>query len=269
MSSPSDATASAPTVLTVESVSKHYGKFQVLKDCSFTVSHGETVVIIGPSGSGKTSLLRCLNFLEVPSAGTITLKGEILGGTWQTSAQGSPRWVPLSEKELARQRRRIGFVFQRFNLFAHLTALDNVAIGLHRVKKLPKNQARDQALRQLERVSMVEHAHKRPHKLSGGQQQRVAIARSLTMQPDLMLFDEPTSALDPELVQEVLEVMKDLSRQGMTMVVVTHEMAFARQVANQVLFMDGGCILERGSPEVVFNTPQVDRTQKFLSRLLV
>ncbi|MGP1387281.1 MAG: amino acid ABC transporter ATP-binding protein [Thainema sp.] len=269
MSSPSDAITPAPTVLTVESVSKHYGKFQVLKDCSFTVNHGEAVVIIGPSGSGKTTLLRCLNFLEEPSSGTITLKGETLGGSWQSSAQGPPRWVPLAEKDLARQRRRIGFVFQRFNLFAHLTALDNVAIGLHKVKKLPKNQARDQAMRQLERVSMAEHAHKRPHKLSGGQQQRVAIARSLAMQPDLMLFDEPTSALDPELVKEVLEVMKELSRQGMTMVVVTHEMAFARQVANQVLFMDGGCILERGNPEAVFNTPQVDRTQKFLSQLLV
>lgn len=255
-------------LLKVDSLAKHYGTFAVLTDCSFNVNSGETVVIIGPSGSGKTTLLRCLNFLEQPSAGTIEIKGDPIGGHWRPMEDGSKRWVPLSEAALAQQRQRIGFVFQRFNLFAHLTALDNVAIGLRRVKKLPKSQARDRAQRQLERVSMAEHSHKRPHQLSGGQQQRVAIARSLAMQPDLMLFDEPTSALDPELVQEVLEVMQDLSRQGMTMVVVTHEMGFARQVANQVLFMDGGSILEQGTPAVVFNTPQVDRTQKFLSRLL-
>ena len=255
-------------LLRVDCVTKTYGKTMVLQNCSFSVSEGETVVIIGPSGSGKTTLLRCLNYLEVPDSGTIRLRDQVIGQRLNLSKSGKEDWSPLSELQQSKQRQRIGFVFQRFNLFAHLSALDNVAIGPRRVLGMSPKAARELAIRQLERVFLAEHLHKRPRQLSGGQQQRVAIARSLAMKPDLMLFDEPTSALDPELVNEVLSVMRELARDGMTMVIVTHEMGFAKQVANQVLFMDEGMIVERGTPDTVFQTPQEERTQRFLANLL-
>ncbi|MBE9079193.1 amino acid ABC transporter ATP-binding protein [Romeria aff. gracilis LEGE 07310] len=254
-------------LLQVKGLTKRYGPSTAVSHCSFGVDEGKTVVIVGPSGSGKTTLLRCINYLEIPDAGQVILKGEVIGQR-QIHKQGQA-WKPISERALARQRQRIGFVFQRFNLFAHLSALDNVAVGPHRVLGLSRSAAQDLAARQLERVFLKEHSHKRPHQLSGGQQQRVAIARCLAMSPDLMLFDEPTSALDPELVTEVLEVMRELARDGMTMVVVSHEMGFARQVAQQVIFMDEGSIVEQGEPDAIFDRPQEPRTQQFLSKVLV
>jgi len=239
-------------LLRVVGLSKRFGGRVAVADCSLDVAEGEIVVLIGPSGCGKTTFLRCLNHLEEPSSGTVTLRGESVAGT---------------EAALARQRQRIGFVFQRFNLFHHLSALDNVAIGPHRVLRLPRDEARRIAHAQLERVFLGEHADKRPAQLSGGQQQRVAIARSLAMKPELMLFDEPTSALDPELVTEVLEVMRSLARDRMTMLVVTHEMAFARQVADRVIFMDAGTFVEQGPPERLFDSPREERTKRFLSHL--
>jgi len=221
--------------------------------CSLDVSEGEIAVIIGPSGCGKTTFLRCINHLETRTAGTVTLRGATIAG---------------SERELPLLRRRIGFVFQRFNLFHHLTALDNVAIGPERVLGLPRAEARRLARAKLDRVLMTDHVDKRPAQLSGGQQQRVAIARSLAMAPELILFDEPTSALDPELVTEVLDVMKSLALEHMTMIVVTHEMSFARQVADRVLFMDAGAFVEEGSPAQMFSSPTQERTSRFLSHLL-
>jgi polar amino acid transport system ATP-binding protein len=222
---------SAASLLRVSGLTKRFGARVAVDDCSLNVAEGEIVVLIGPSGCGKTTFLRCINHLEAPTAGTVTLRGTAIEG---------------GERELPRLRRRIGFVFQRFNLFHHLTALDNVAIGPERVLGLSRDEARRIAREQLDRVFMTEHIGKRPIQLSGGQQQRVAIARSLAMTPELMLFDEPTSALDPELVTEVLEVMKALARDRMTMIVVTHEMSFARQVANRVIFMDAGTFVEEG-----------------------
>ena len=223
------------------------------------VSPGETVVVIGPSGSGKTTLLRCLNWLEIPDSGSIQLRGEIVG----RDAQGRNR----SEAELSRQRSRIGFVFQRFNLFSHLSALDNVAMGPRRVLGLSLNAARERARTEMARVHLQQHVDKRPSQLSGGQQQRVAIARALAMQPELILFDEPTSALDPELVTEVVDVMRELAEAGMTMVAVTHEMRFARSTADRVVFMDEGAVVEQGSPERIFDAPEMERTQRFLAHL--
>lgn len=258
-------TESVQPWLQVDKLTKRYGKSTAVSNCSFVVRKGETVAIVGPSGSGKTTLLRCINYLEKPDAGTIFLKGEAIGKRLTNRKQ---EWKPLPEKAIAKQRQHIGFVFQRFNLFAHLSALDNVAIGPQRVLNMPRSAARELARRQLERVFLHDHVHKRPHQLSGGQQQRVAIARSLAMSPDLILFDEPTSALDPELVNEVLEVMRGLVRDGITMAVVSHEMSFARQVAHQVLFMDGGTIVERGTPDAIFDRPQEPRTQRFLANVL-
>jgi len=221
------------------------------------------VVIIGPSGSGKSTLLRCINFLEKPTAGRILFQGEEVGQRLVGS-----RLVPLPERELDRQRARMGMVFQRFNLFPHMTALQNVIEAPIHVRKMDRARAEEIGLELLRRVGLADKANQYPAFLSGGQQQRVAIARALAMEPEVMLFDEPTSALDPELVGEVLQVMKDLARDGMTMVVVTHEMGFAREVGDRVIFMDGGVILEEGSPEQIFSAPRHPRTREFLSKVL-
>ena len=248
-----------PPLLSVSGLRKQYSERVVLAGVSLEVSRGETIVVIGPSGSGKTTMLRCLNYLESPDGGTVTLGSERIGY--------DPEGRHLPEIRIARQRARFGFVFQRFNLFAHLNARDNVAIGPRKVLGLTRDDACARAAEELERVHLAAHAHKRPGQLSGGQQQRVAIARALAMRPEILLFDEPTSALDPELVQEVLEVMQELSRASMTMIVVTHEMSFARDVADRVIFMDGGVIVEQGSPDAVFGSPREDRTRKFLAHL--
>jgi len=251
--------AQTSSLLVVENLHKEYGERTVLEGLSLEVKSNETVVLIGPSGSGKTTLLRCLNYLEYPTQGLISLDGERIG----TDATGKR----LDETLIARQRQKIGFVFQRFNLFSHLSALDNVAIGPRKVLGLSRPEAQARAMQELERVQLLAHLHKRPNELSGGQQQRVAIARALAMRPKILLFDEPTSALDPELVHEVLEVMQALSAQGMTMVVVTHEMQFARDVAHRVIFMDGGHIIEQGEPKRLFEQPAQQRTRQFLAHL--
>ena len=250
-------------LLSVDGLTKRFGDRTAVSACSLEVAEGEIVVVIGPSGCGKTTFLRCINHLEHPTAGTVELRGEPIG-----ARRVDGRWRPLGEKDLARQRRRIGFVFQRFNLFNHLSALDNVAVGPQRVLGLSRERARALAAEQLARVFLEDHADKRPAQLSGGQQQRVAIARCLAMQPDLMLFDEPTSALDPELVGEVLDVIRDLAATGTTLVVVTHEMGFARQVADRVIFMDAGAFVEQGRPHELFDRPREERTRRFLSHLL-
>lgn len=247
------------TVLEATCLCKSFGARQVLHEASLSVNEGESVVIIGPSGSGKTTMLRCLNWLETPDKGTIQLRGEIIGR--DDCGRDRP------EAELSRQRSRIGFVFQRFNLFAHLSALDNVAMGPRRALGLSPAEARERASEELTRVHLQDHLDKRPSQLSGGQQQRVAIARALAMQPELILFDEPTSALDPELVTEVVDVMRELAHAGMTLVVVTHEMRFARSTADRVLFMDAGAVVEQGTPEAIFDAPQLARTQRFLAHL--
>jgi polar amino acid transport system ATP-binding protein len=251
--------ASDGKVISAEGLTKAFGGRTVLAGVSLGIEEGETVVIIGPSGSGKTTFLRCLNYLETPDAGTVRLRGAPVG------ADLHGRLLP--EAEIARQRSRIGFVFQRFNLFAHLTALDNVAIGPRRVLGLPVGEAQERARQELSRVHLQDHALKRPSQLSGGQQQRVAIARALAMHPDIILFDEPTSALDPELVGEVLDVMRELALQGMTLAAVTHEMRFARAAADRVLFMDEGLVVEEGTPEAIFDMPREERTRKFLAHL--
>ena len=219
--------------------------------------------IIGPSGSGKTTLLRCINYLEKPAAGHVYIDGKLIG-----EAERNGGYVHLSDRELAKERQEIGFVFQRFNLFPHLTALGNVTIAPQKVLGLSKDEAERRGREMLEKVGLGHKINEYPERLSGGQQQRVAIARALAMSPKLMLFDEPTSALDPELVGEVLNVMKKLASEGMTMVVVTHEMGFAREVADQLVFMDGGVIVERGNPRDVLSNPQHDRTKAFLSKVM-
>jgi len=241
-------------VIQAQAIRKSFGEVPVLHGVSLDVAAGETVVIIGASGSGKTTFLRCLNRLEEPSDGAVRLDGDLVG------ASGS-------EKQVADQISQFGFVFQRFNLFPHLTARDNVAIGPEKVRGLSRAEARALAEQELTRVHMRDHAAKRPAELSGGQQQRVAIARALAMKPRVMLFDEPTSALDPELVQEVLDVMKGLAREGMTMVVVTHEMSFAREVADRVIYMENGLIIEEGPPEQLFRAPKSEGAQRFLRHL--
>ena len=245
--------------LTIRGLSKAFGNKTIFQGVDLDVRQHEAVVLIGPSGSGKTTLLRCCNHLEIPDSGTISLGGEQIG-----FGSGG---IPLGERAHCRQRRRIGFVFQRFNLFNHLTALQNVMIGPQRVLGVSKAEAGERAAVQLARVKMFDHMHKLPKQLSGGQQQRVAIARALAMQPDVLLFDEPTSALDPELVAEVLEVMQSLAAEGMTMLVVTHEMAFARKVAQKVIFMDGGKVVEQGHPNELFGNPQTQRLRDFLGHL--
>jgi polar amino acid transport system ATP-binding protein len=250
-------------ILRVEHLSKSFGATTVLTDVALTVEKGEILIVIGPSGSGKTTLLRCIHCLEHPDRGTIVLDGVPFG-----RGDGPGAWRPDPPRELDAKRRRVGFVFQRFNLFANLTALDNVSIGPRRVLGVPAAEARTRAAALLGRLGLAEHAAKLPSQLSGGQQQRVAIARALSMDPLLMLFDEPTSALDPELVDEVLQTMRQLARSGMTMIVVTHELDFAREVGDRVLFMDGGRIVEEGRPEEVFSQPREARTRAFLRRLL-
>jgi polar amino acid transport system ATP-binding protein len=254
--------AKHPTVH-LEGVMKTFGSTVVLNGISVSVSQGEVVVMIGASGSGKTTLLRCMNLLTVPDRGRVFVDGEPLGAE---NRRG--RFVPLRDSELDRRRAHIGMVFQRFNLFPHMTALENVMLGPVMVRKLTKTAAKELAFEQLRKVGLAAKAHDYPHRLSGGQQQRVAIARSLAMAPKLMLFDEPTSALDPELVGEVLESMRALADEGMTMVIVTHEMDFAREVGDRVLFLDGGNILEQGVPEAIFNHPQHERTRSFLKRTM-
>jgi polar amino acid transport system ATP-binding protein len=250
----------AESLLRVDRLVKTFGGRTAVAGVSLTVAEGEIVVIIGPSGCGKTTLLRCVNHLETPTDGRVYLRGEPIGG-----AEENGRWIPHSENRLAPQRRRIGFVFQRFNLFNHLSALDNVAVGPRRVLGLSKEAARRIAAEQLERVFLRDHMTKRPSQLSGGQQQRVAIARCLGMSPELMLFDEPTSALDPELVGEVLRVMRALAEEGRTMLVVTHEMGFARDVSNRVVFLHKGVVEEEGPPAEVFGAPKSERFKQFIS----
>ena len=250
-------------VLRVTGVRKQFGANEVLKGVDLTVEQGEVMCIIGPSGSGKSTLLRTMNHLEGIDAGRVELDGDLIG-----FRQRGRRYVTLSEKQLAAQRARIGMVFQSFNLFPHMTVLQNIIESPVGVLKQPASDAKANAMQLLHRVGLAEKVNSYPRQLSGGQQQRVAIARALAVKPRLMLFDEPTSALDPELVGEVLDVMKDLARDGLTMVVVTHEIGFAREVADSVLFMDGGVVVERGRPEDVLVNPQHARTKEFLSRVL-
>ncbi len=241
----------ADVVLRAEELHKRYGELEVLKGVTFEVDRGQVKVIIGPSGSGKSTLLRCLAMLEPPDAGHVYLETEQL--------------TALSEKALAPHRSEVGMVFQRFNLFQNMNALDNVMCGLVEVRRLAKKDAQERALEFLARVGLADKAHQYPEELSGGQQQRVAIARALVMRPKAMLFDEPTSALDVELVREVLDVMESLAREGMTMVVVSHELRFAHHVASSVLMMDEGRIVEEAPPDEFFSSPREERTRRFLS----
>ena len=249
-------------------VHKFFGDLHVLRGVDLTIKPGEVCVILGPSGSGKSTLLRCINELETISAGRIWVDGELMGFRTTTGREGQEILHRLKDSTIAKQRSRIGMVFQRFNLFPHRTALENVTEAPINVKKVPKKAARKRASELLERVGLSDRSDHYPSQLSGGQQQRVAIARAMAMDPELMLFDEPTSALDPELVGEVLAVIQDLAQSGMTMVVVTHEVGFARQVADQVVFMDEGVIVERGTPEQVIDNPREARTQEFFSKVL-
>lgn len=241
------------SIIKFRGVNKWFGDFHVLKDIDFTVEEGEVVVIVGPSGSGKSTLLRCINALEPIDKGELIVDGI---------------HVHDRKANLNRLRSEIGFVFQQFNLYPHMSAMENIMLAPVKVKKISRSEARQRALRLLERVGITEQAGKYPASLSGGQQQRVAIARGLAMEPKIMLFDEPTSALDPEMISEVLDVMVDLAQGGITMVVVTHEMGFARKVANRVVFMDQGRIVEAGPPEHFFQNPENERTKRFLSQIL-
>ncbi len=240
-------------MISMDNVNKWYGSFHVLRDINLTVNKGERIVICGPSGSGKSTLIRCLNRLEEHQAGTINVQGIEINNDL---------------KNIDEIRRDVGMVFQHFNLFPHLTILENCTLAPIWVRKMPKADAEEIAMKYLTRVKIPEQAHKYPGQLSGGQQQRVAIARSLCMEPKLMLFDEPTSALDPEMIKEVLDTMVQLAEDGMSMICVTHEMGFARKVANRVIFMDEGQIVEQNEPEAFFNNPQSDRTRLFLSQIL-
>ena len=240
-------------MIEVENVSKWYGDFQVLDDCSTGVGKGEVVVVCGPSGSGKSTLIKCINGLEPFQEGKITVDGVSVGD---------------KSTNLPRLRSQIGMLFQNFELFPHMTALENICLAQTKVLGREDDEAEERGMKLLERVDLVEHAAKHPAQLSGGQQQRVAIARALAMDPIAMLFDEPTSALDPEMINEVLDVMVELANEGMTMIVVTHEMGFARKVANRVVFMDEGSIIEDADKEEFFGTPRSDRAQLFLSKIL-
>ena len=240
-------------IIKIENLYKYFGQVKALNGVSLEVQPGAVVVVIGPSGSGKSTMLRCNNRLEVPTNGEIWIDGELMTN---------------SEKQLNRVRTEIGMVFQLFNLFPHLTALDNITRAQTVVRKRSKAEAKEIALQKLDRVGIRDKADSFPRQLSGGQQQRVAIARALAMDPKIMLFDEPTSALDPEMIKEVLDVMLDLASEGMTMVVVTHEMGFARAAADEIIFMDEGLIVEQTTPDGLFNNPQHDRTKLFLSQIL-
>ncbi|MBE2277082.1 MAG: amino acid ABC transporter ATP-binding protein [Rhodobacteraceae bacterium] len=252
-----------PPQVAIEALHKSFHAHEVLKGIDLTVRRGEKVSLIGPSGSGKTTLLRCINLLEDPTSGRLLYEGEEIG-----RHDADARWIRPPEAELARLRTHIGMVFQRFNLFPHMSALDNVMIGPVKVLHRPREAVRQEALALLEKVGLADKALYYPSALSGGQQQRVAIARALAMKPGLMLFDEATSALDPELVGEVLKVMHDLADEGMTMIIVTHEMDFARDVSDRVVFMDQGRVVEAGPPAQVFGAPQKERTQAFLRAVL-
>jgi polar amino acid transport system ATP-binding protein len=246
-----------------DGVSKSFGSNEVLKGISLTVEAGEVLCIVGPSGSGKSTFLRCINHLERVDAGRLSVDGQLVG-----YREKGDKLYELKPKEAAKQRREIGMVFQRFNLFPHMTALENVMEAPMRVRGISKAQATARAEELLARVGLGDKGDHYPAHLSGGQQQRVAIARALAMEPKLMLFDEPTSALDPELVGEVLDVMKGLAKTGMTMIVVTHEMGFAREVADSLVFMDGGVVVESGDPREVLSSPKHERTKAFLSKVL-
>ncbi|WP_415949303.1 amino acid ABC transporter ATP-binding protein [Streptomyces sp. KLOTTS4A1] len=248
-----DAAPTADELVVLKNVNKHFGALHVLQDIDLTIARGEVVVVIGPSGSGKSTLCRAINRLEGIDSGSISLDGKPL---------------PAEGRELAKLRADVGMVFQSFNLFAHKTVLENVTLGQIKVRKKSKADAETQARTLLDRVGVASQADKYPAQLSGGQQQRVAIARALAMEPKVMLFDEPTSALDPEMINEVLEVMQQLARDGMTMVVVTHEMGFARSAANRVVFMADGQIVEQATPEKFFTAPRSDRAKDFLSKIL-
>jgi len=250
---PDSTTNAAEPLVTITGVNKHYGPLHVLKDISTTVARGEVVVVIGPSGSGKSTLCRAINRLETIDEGEITIDGKRL---------------PEEGAGLAKLRADVGMVFQSFNLFAHKTVLENVTLGPIKMRGLSKQEAEEKAMALLERVGVANQAQKLPAQLSGGQQQRVAIARSLAMDPKLILLDEPTSALDPEMINEVLDVMVELAHEGMTMVVVTHEMGFARKAANRVLFMADGQIVEEAAPETFFTAPKTDRAKDFLAKIL-
>lgn len=246
-------------MITLDSIHKSFGANHVLRGVSLSIERGEVVCIIGPSGSGKSTLLRCINYLEQPEEGRITIDGQ---NAYRDVVNGKIKNYPM--KQIAATREKIGMVFQQFNLFPHLTALQNIVEAPIRVKHVKKSEAEQQARSLLAQVGLAEKANQYPEELSGGQQQRVAIARALAMDPEAMLFDEATSALDPELVGEVLEIMRELAEQGMTMAVVTHEMGFARQVADRVIFMDHGLIVEEGTPQQIFGAPREERTQNFL-----
>ncbi|MGK5530208.1 amino acid ABC transporter ATP-binding protein [Streptomyces sp. URMC 129] len=251
-----DSAATAPqadALVVLDSVNKHFGALHVLQDINLTIKRGEVVVVIGPSGSGKSTLCRAINRLETIDSGTISIDGHPL---------------PAEGRELARLRADVGMVFQSFNLFAHKTVLQNVMLGPVKVRRRSKAEVEERARTLLDRVGVGNQADKYPAQLSGGQQQRVAIARALAMEPKVMLFDEPTSALDPEMINEVLEVMRQLAREGMTMVVVTHEMGFARSAANRVVFMADGRIVEEADPHQFFDNPRSDRAKDFLSKIL-
>ncbi|MEV2794758.1 amino acid ABC transporter ATP-binding protein [Paenibacillus larvae] len=240
-------------MLKINNLHKYFGKLEVLKGVHTEIRQGEVVVVIGPSGSGKSTFLRCLNMLETPTDGEIIFEG-----------------IPITSKEtnINKLRQKMGMVFQQFNLFPHLFILQNITLAPRKLKNIPIDEANETAYDLLRKVGLEDKANSYPDQLSGGQKQRIAIARALAMSPDVMLFDEPTSALDPEMVGEVLEVMKNLARSGMTMVVVTHEMGFAKEVGDRVLFMDGGFIVEEGTPEEIFSHPKHERTQSFLSKVL-
>lgn len=260
--SKTDAVDRQPMIV-ADRVCKNFGALQVLKGISLEIGRGEVLCLIGPSGSGKSTFLRCINHLEQVNAGRLYVDGELVG-----YREKGDKLYELHPRDAARQRRDIGMVFQHFNLFPHRTALENIIEAPTQVKKLKKADAVAKAKDLLDRVGMADKANAYPAQLSGGQQQRVAIARALAMDPKLMLFDEPTSALDPELVGEVLQVMRELAADGMTMVVVTHEMGFAREVADQLVFMDAGVVVESGVPRELLADPKHDRTKSFLSRLL-
>lgn len=247
----------------MENIHKFYGAVHALRGVTLSVRRGEVCVAIGPSGSGKSTLLRCINQLETISIGRVFIEEELQG-----YMERNDRFYPLSQHQIAAQRRRTGMVFQRFNLFPHMTALQNVMEGPVQVKRWARLKASNSAMEHLSRVGLADLAERYPNQLSGGQQQRVAIARALAMEPEVMLFDEPTSALDPELVGEVLDVIKDLARSGMTMMLVTHEIGFAREVAHHLVFMDQGIIVEEGLPREVLSQPKNPRTQAFLSKVL-
>ena len=254
--------ADSNIIVKAEKVNKHFGSLHVLKDIDLEVRKNEVVVIIGPSGSGKSTFLRCINHLEKINSGHIYVNGHMIG-----YHDRNGRLVEDSERNIARQRAEIGMVFQRFNLFPHLTAFENIMEAPVRVRKTPKEQAQAEAERLLTRVGLSDKRDQYPNQLSGGQQQRVAIARALAMKPSLMLFDEPTSALDPEMIGEVLDVMKELA-QEITMIVVSHEMGFARAAANRIIFVDDGQIIEQASPDEFFKNPREERTRLFLSQIL-